>query len=161
VQVFVDRDGKVSLALTRQQEQQPLPVLGRYTLTFIASPSCALPAEASRRTYGAQVLDARVHKEPWDLDVTLDGATFTTVWAEPGFIGRIDGATVRFTITDDTDGVYAFIEQVGASTLHVIGTAAGTFSDQGIVAKFDGSEVLRGATVVECRAPDHSLVFAR
>jgi hypothetical protein len=161
VQVFIDRDDKVSLALTRAQEQQPLPVFGRYTLTFIASPSCALPAEASRRVYGAQVLDARAYNEPWDLDVTLDGSTFYTVWADPGFVGRVDGATVRFTITDDVDGYYAFIEQVGPSTrLHFVGTAAATFSDQGIVATFDGSVVLRGTTIVECRAADHQLVFA-
>jgi hypothetical protein len=74
----------------------------------------------------------------------------------------MDGPTVRFTITDDLEhSDYAFVEQVGTSTLHVIGTAAGTFSNQGIVAKFDGSSVLRGATVVECRAPGHQLVFAR
>ena len=114
------------------------------------------------RTYGALIQEARNWHEPWDLDVTLGGASFPTVWAEPGFIGRMDGATVRFTITDDVEqSSYAFIEQVGSATLHFAGTAAATFGDQGIFAMFDGSVVLRGTTIVECRAADHRLEFAR
>jgi len=158
-QMTLDRDDQVAVGL--RQQAQPGSIVGRYTLTFIASPSCALPPEAMSRTYRASIQEARNWQEPWDLDVTLDVAPLSTSWAEPGFIGRVDGATVRFTIEDDVNGSYAFVEQVGPSTLHFVGTAAGTFSDRGIVAKFDGSVVLRGTTVVECRAADHRLEFTR
>jgi len=158
-QMTLDRDDQVAVGL--RQQAQPGSIVGRYTLTFIASPSCALPPEAMSRTYRASIQEARNWHEPWDLDVTLDVAPLSTSWAEPGFIGRVDGATVRFTIEDDVNGSYAFVEQVGPSTLHFVGTAAGTFSDRGIVAKFDGSVVLRGTTVVECRAADHRLEFTR
>ena len=158
-QVTLDRDDQVAVGL--RQQAQPGSIVGLYTLTFIASPSCALPPEAMSRTYRASIQEARNWHEPWDLDVTLDVAPLPTSWAEPGFIGRMDGATVRFTITDDVNGSYAFIEQVGPATLHFVGTAAATFSDRGIVATFDGSVVFRGMSVVECRAADHRLEFTR
>jgi hypothetical protein len=155
-QLTVDRDEQVTLEMW--QLGQPGAIAGRYTVTFIASPSCTLPPEARQRTYGAVIEEARVYCEPWDLDVTLDGAAFVVgCGGDAGFIGTVDDNTERFEIGDGmAGGYYSLVERVGNMTMHYEGAATGTVSDKKIVTAFDGRVVLRTgtATVAECRAAD-------
>jgi len=162
----VDRDTQVNLDL--QQLAQPGPITGRYTMTFIASPSCTLPPEASRRTYGALIEEGREYHWQWDLTVLLDGATFfDDGWGDDaGFTGQVDGNNVRFAITNGWDGpAFQFIERIGNMTTRYVGVATGTVSDTRIATKFDGTVVMRevgsSTTFAECRAADHQLVFVR
>ena len=80
--------------------------------------------------------------------------------------GMVDGSAVGFMITDDLDSAYAFIEDVGSLEMHYQGKATATVSDEKMVARFDGTVLLRqrgagGATVAQCTAPDHRLAFTR
>ena len=165
-QVTVDRDAQVTVDL--QQFAQPGPITGRYTMTFIASPSCTLPPEASRRTYGALIEEGRDYHWQWDLTVLLDGATFfDDGWGDDaGFTGKVDGNTVRFTITNGWDGpAFQFIERIGNMTMRYLGVATGTVSDTRIATTFDGTVVMRDVAsstiAAECRAADHQLIFVR
>jgi hypothetical protein len=162
-QVTVDRDDRVTLELRQGQQAGTIP--GRYTVTFIASPSCTLPPEARQRTYGALIEEGRVYHASEDLDVTLDGANLVFGWGgDAGFTGTVDGNTVRFAITDDLmNGYYAFIERIGNMDMHYQGTATGTLSDRAIVTRFNGTVLLRSGTttVGVCSAADHRLEFAR
>jgi hypothetical protein len=96
-QVAVSGDRQVAIALDRD-EVATGPVLGRYTLTFTASPSCTFPPEAVRRTYVAEIVDSR--QAVLNLDVWLSGAPLVTSgwFDEAGFVGRFDGRTVRFHV---------------------------------------------------------------
>ena len=173
-QMTVNQDDQVIVELQQSARLPPVqarPFSGRYTLTFVASPSCALdlPAEARQRTYGAYVYDAKaVWEEPWDMDVSLDGATFAILGmgGEAGFIGTLDGNTVRFPVGDDPSGYYTFIELVGDLYMSYRGTATGTVTDRAILTTFNGRVELSAAavggwTVAGCTAADHRLEFGR
>lgn len=172
-QMTVNQDDQVIVELQqppRPPPVQPRPFSGRYTLTFVASPSCPLdlPAEARQRTYVADVNDAKIWGEPWDLDVSLSGATFAIfgMSADAGFIGTLDGNTVRFPVGDDPSGYYTFVERIGDLYMSYRGTATGTVTDRAILTTFNGRVVLstaavNGWTVTECSAADHRLDFAR
>jgi hypothetical protein len=166
IQTTVDRDTQVTLDL--QQLAQPGTIPGRYTMTFIASPSCSFPPEARQRTYGALIEDARTYHASWDLDVQLDGATFfdDSGWElDPGFVGYVDGNTVRFTMGEDSRGAFAFNERIGNVTMRYSGVATGAVSGTRIATTLDGTVVMgeigSPTTVVVCRAADHQLVFVR
>ena len=170
-QVTVNQDDQVTVELQQRSLPPQRPFSGRYTLTFVASPSCApydLPAEAMQRTYGAYVYDAKaVREEPWDMDVLLDGATFAVRDGDPGFIGTLDRNTVRFLVGDDPSGYYTFIERVGSMYMSYEGTATGTVTDRAILTTFNGRVVLSstpgyaGFDGWECNATDHRLDFVR
>jgi hypothetical protein len=157
VQVTVDHDQQVTLGLRRRQ--QPGTIVGVYTLVFTASPSCALPPAAARRTYTAQVEEGRNVGFPEDLVVMLNGASFE--WDEAGFTGARDGAAVRFQITDEYEAPLVVIENLGTMYIAYRGTATGVVSDKSIIATFDGRVRLGGSTVAVCTAPDHRLEFTR
>ena len=77
--------------------------------------------------------------EPWDMDVSLDGATFAiAVWSEPGFIGTLDRKHLRFTVGDDPSGCYTFVERIGSLYMSYRGTATGTVTDRAILTTFNG-----------------------
>jgi len=166
-QMTVDHDAQVTLDL--QQLAQPGPIAGRYTMTFIASPSCTLPPEAGRRTYGAVIEEGRNYNWQWDLTVLLDGATFfDDGWGDDaGFTGNVDGNTVRFAITNGWDGpAFQFIERIGNMTMRYLGVATGTLSDTRIATTFNGTvemmeDVGSSTTFAACRAADHQLIFVR
>ena len=166
-QMTLDRDEQVTVDL--QQSAQSGPMAGRYTMTFIASPSCTLPFEASRRTYGAVIAEARTYHASWDLEVLLDGATFFdhSGWdLDPGFVGNVDGSTVRFAIPDGWDGPgFEFVERIGNMTMRYFGEATGAVTSNRIATTFNGTvemrEVGSSATIAVCRAADHQLVFVR
>jgi hypothetical protein len=172
-QMTVSQDDQVAVELqqTPQPPVQPRPFSGRYTLTFVASPSCTLdlPAEARQRTYGAYVYDAKaVWEAPWDMDVSLDGAAFAIIGmgGEAGFIGTLDGNTVRFAVGEDPSGSYTFIERVGDLYMSYRGTATGTVTDRAILTTFNGrvelsTAAMNGWTATECSAADHRLEFVR
>jgi hypothetical protein len=80
-QMTMNQDDQVTVELQQsprppQQPDQPWPYSGRYTLTFVASPSCTLPAEAKQRTYGASVDGAEADQGIWNLAAELDNAAF-------------------------------------------------------------------------------------
>jgi hypothetical protein len=158
-QMTVDHDQQVTLGLQRRPPAGS--IIGVYTLTFTASPSCTLPPETLRRTYTAQVEEGRIVGFPEDLVVMLNGAEFQ--WDEAGFTGTRDGTAVRFQITDDSEARLAVVEHIGALNMGYRGTATGVISDKTIVATFDGRVRLRagGSTVSECAAADHRLEFTR
>jgi hypothetical protein len=166
-QVTVNQDDQVTVELQQSARPpvQPSPFSGRYSLTFVASPSCTLPAEGKQRTYGADVGGGQVSGESWNLDVTLDHAAFVVGWGgDAGFSGTMNGNTVRFVIGDDLfSDYYSFIERIGNMEMHYWGTATGTVSNGAILTTFDGSVVLRTATatIAECTATDHRLEFVR
>lgn len=132
---------------------------GTYRLIFSAAASCALPAEAMRRTYIARVAEA----PSGALTVTLSGTEFV-VWGEAGFTGRRDGSALRFDITDDYVSEYQFIEWLdGSRELALSGTATAAVGET-FTALFNGAVVVRwrsGATVARCEAADHRLEFTR
>jgi hypothetical protein len=164
-QVTVEQDQQVNVEL--QERLQTGTVAGVYTLTFIASPSCTLPPEARQRTYLASIEQVDSRYEPSDLDVTLDGASFAFAFGgDAGFTGNVDGNSVRFAITNDLNGYYAFIERVGSQYMHYSGTATGTVGNGSIITTFNGRVALSttgvgGTTLAECTAPDHRLEFRR
>ena len=160
-QVAVGGDREVAIALERDAVATG-PVLGSYTLTFTASPSCTFPPEASQRNYRAQIEDSR--NAALNLDVRLSGAYFESYgwFDEAGFAGRFDGRTVRFHIGSSEE--FSFIEILpGGMTLSYDGEATGTPDERGIVAAFNGTVTLKaGATVMaSCPAQDHRLEFTR
>ena len=160
-QVAVGGDREVAIALERDAVATG-PVLGSYTLTFTASPSCTLPPEASQRNYRAQIEDSR--NAALNLDVRLSGAYFESYgwFDEAGFAGRFDGRTVRFHIGSSEE--FSFIEILpGGMTLSYDGEATGTPGERGIVTAFNGTVTLKaGATVMaSCPAQDHRLEFTR
>jgi hypothetical protein len=161
-QVAVSGDRQVAIALDRD-EVATGPVLGSYTLTFTASPSCTFPPEAVRRTYGAQIKDSR--QAVLNLDVWLSGAPLVTSgwFDEAGFVGRFDGRTVRFHISSRSEE-FSFAESLpGGMTMSYDGEATGTPSERGIVTAFNGTVTLetRAAVVASCKAADHRLEFTR
>jgi hypothetical protein len=169
-QVTVNQDDQVTVELQQSARPpvQPWSFSGRYSLTFVASPSCTLPAWGKQRTYGADVEGAQVSGASWALDVTLNGADLVFGWGgEAGFSGTMDGNIVRFVINDDLLGdYYTFIERIGGLYMHYSGTATGTVSNGSILTTFNGRVVLSttgvgGTTVAECIAPNHRLEFVR
>lgn len=132
---------------------------GIYGLTFLASASCAPPADVMRRTYIAQITKTA----PSALVVALSGAEFE-VWGEAGFVGRRDGPALQFEITSDYSSDYQFIEWLDANReLALTGTATAAVGET-FVAVFKGSAVVRqrsGATLAQCDAGDHRLEFTR
>jgi hypothetical protein len=156
-QVTVDDDQQVTLNLRRRQ--QPGTIIGVYTLVFTASPSCALPPDARRRTYTAQIEEGRNVGYSEDLVVMLNGANFE--WDEAGFTGARDGAAVRFQITDEYEARLVVVELLGGMRMSYRGTATGVVSDKTIIATFDGRVRLSGGAAAECTAPDHRLEFTR
>lgn len=132
---------------------------GMYRLVFTAAPSCALPAEAMRRSYMARVEE----KVSGALTVVLSGAEFV-VWGEAGFTGRRDGARLQFDITSDYSFDYQFIEWLDANReLTFNGTATGEVG-QTFVTEFNGTVVVRqrgGSALARCDAADHRLEFTR
>jgi hypothetical protein len=164
-QLTVEGDATVDIVLLREAGT-PGNIRGWYTLTFTASPSCALPPEAMRRTYAALVDEGRLINRPEDLVVTLSGADFVGWANDDGFTGRLQGKTVRFDITDSFDADYAVIERIGKTMdLYYSGTATGTVSDRAIVTTFSGKLIVRSATgpgtLAECTASDHRLELVR
>jgi hypothetical protein len=160
-QVAVSGDRQVAIALDRDAVATG-PVLGSYTLTFTASPSCTFPPEAAQRTYRAQIKDSR--NAVLNLDVWLSGAPLViSGWFdEAGFAGRFDGRTVRFHIGSSEE--FSFVESLpGGTTMSYDGEATGTPGERGIVTTFNGTVTLetRAAVVASCKAADHRLEFTR
>jgi hypothetical protein len=132
---------------------------GMYRLVFIASSSCALPADAMRRSYIARVVEASTGS----LSVVLSGAEFVS-FGEAGFTGRRDGSSVRFEISSDFSADYQFIEQLdGNRELAFSGIATGLIGDT-FATVFSGQVVVRqrtGTVLAQCDAADHRLEFTR
>jgi hypothetical protein len=158
-QLSVRQDDQVDFELEWLHGSEGVP--GLYTLTFTASPSCAYPAEAVRRTYIARIQEGHEFNRGDDLIVTVTGADFVG-WANAyGFTGWRDGTTVHFDITDDFDAPFALIERLPDGTeLHYSGSATGTVSDRTIVATFSGGLRL-GSPWMHCQADDHRMEFVR
>lgn len=158
-QVTVGADGLFDLEL------QPVALAGslsgQYRLTVSASPTCVLPADVTRRSY-----DARILEVDRDLSVLLSGATFAVWGGQPGFTGTQEQGIVRFVVSDTFDDGYNFIEGLGPErALYYAGTAEGTADQSRIVATFNGKIELRaqgaGAESAWCVAGDHRFEFAR
>jgi hypothetical protein len=136
--------------------------LGEYTVTMTASPSCSLPDYAMTRSY-----DARLGEIGQDLLATFADQRFIA-WAGPaGFSGTKDGETVRFYINGDyfVDG-YSFVYLVKpGEELAYTGTATGTMQDARIVARLDGTVLLRSyddlTVLAQCDASDHRMELVR
>jgi hypothetical protein len=146
----------------------PLPpfepsIEGEYRLTFTASPSCSLPAEAKQRTYTAKVAEPTRGA----VTVTLSGAVFR--WGlysfEPGFDGTRDGDALRFVISNRNGrGVAELID--GTKELYYDGAANATVADRNITGTFMGQIYINVAGNLfdwlgDCTAPDHRIEFAR
>jgi hypothetical protein len=164
-QVTIERDTSLSIALLREGET-PSTIRGSYTLTFTASPSCALPPEAMRRTYEANVEEGRLMRREEDLIVMLPSVDYVGWGTEAGFIGAREGNTVRFVITnDESQSAYVLVEKIeGGRSLSYAGTASGAVADKAIVTTFSGTVTLGGGlgTILgACTATDHSLVLTR
>jgi hypothetical protein len=133
---------------------------GMYRLVFSASPSCALPSEAMRRSYIAQIVET----SPGSLSVVLSGAEFLA-FGEAGFTGRREGSIVRFEIASDLFDDPVFIELLDVNrSLAYSGTATGQVGDT-FVTTFSGLVVVRqltqGGELTQCEAGDHRLEFTR
>jgi hypothetical protein len=134
-----------------------------HTLTITASPSCAaLPDAAKKRTYPVQVHD----RGDRGLVVLVVNSYEIMVGManEPGFIGRRNGDSVRFDVTDDMLADFAMIERIpGVGDMGYVGTGTGTIDSAGrIVATFDGEfRIGYGSpSPMTCRASDHRMEFA-
>lgn len=155
----------------------PVPatdIVGDYHLTFSASPSCSLPREFMKRSYRANVKAwVNLPNGVPNVLVEVSGGTFYQYWSV-GFQGRRDGDSVRFTIVGVVDDFGALIggdpglaEVIdGTKWLTYDGSAVNTVAANNIeTGTFDGLIKLRdaisGATLVECRATDHKIEFAR
>lgn len=134
----------------------------QYRLTFAASPSCSLPADATPRQYTAGLeVDASGQAR-----VYLRAGRMLAVMGEAGFTGVRDGNTLRFRVNDDEMGPYAFVEFLpGYRRLSYSGTITGTIEGDRIGATFNGSVRLvqypGESLVAECTAADHRMEFAR
>ena len=160
-QVAVGGDRQVAIALDRDAVATG-PVLGSYTFTFTASPSCTFPPEASPRTYRARIEDSG--NAVLNLGAWLSGSAFVTSgwFDEPGFAGRFDGTSVRFHIGSSEE--FSFTESLpGGMTLSYDGEATGTPGERGIATVFNGTVTLKAGTTVvaSCTAADHRLEFTR
>jgi hypothetical protein len=156
----IGRDDQLSLELTTNGKAESL--LGNYTLTVFASPSCDLPSEAVRRTFSAAIH----HDARNGFIVTLGGADL--VVSDPwsgvrGFRGEANADSVIFSISGNPDDWYAFVERVQGQTLAYDGVATAAIGSEAVVAQFEGSVTLRSAdsTVARCSAADHRLEFRR
>jgi len=134
----------------------------QYRLTFAASPSCSLPADATPRQYTAG-LEVETSGQ---AKVYLRGGVMLAFMGEAGFTGVRDGNTLRFWVNDDDMGPYAFVEFLpGHRWLSYSGTITGTIEGDRIAATFDGRVRLvqypAESVVAECTAADHRMEFAR
>jgi hypothetical protein len=147
----------------------PDSISGDYQLTFTASPSCSLTPQVMRRTYHANVGAWVDHSA---VAVEVSGARFYRDWGI-GFDGTRDGDTVRFKIvgvpTGFPDSFYdsglaEVIDQTkwltydGTAVVHIAGNSVTMGTFDGLIALRDASSE---ATLVECRARDHKVEFAR
>ena len=151
-------DGELNFEL--QRVAAPADFHGAYSLTFTASPSCALPTEVTRRAY-----QAYIREDLYGIVVDLAGGEFVDFGGK-GFRGTRDGNTIRFYMDDGSYGDYNFIEQLDpARMLAYHGTATGTIGDKAIVATFSGNVRVCGANLrivlAQCEASDHRLEFVR
>jgi len=133
-----------------------------YRLTFAASPSCSLPADATPRQYTAGLEVDRSGQ----AKVYLRGGTMLAFMGEAGFTGARDGNTLRFQVSDEEMGPYAFVEFLpGYRWMSYSGTITGTIEGDRIGATFDGRVRLvqypAESVVAECTAADHRMEFVR
>jgi hypothetical protein len=158
--ITTERDEKLDFDLRRRDA--PGDIRGLYALTFTASPSCTLPAEAMRRSYTARISEAGDQ-----LIVDLSGADFMVWFEMPGFTGRREANAVSFTIASDLDAAYTVIERLDpAREIAFSGTATGTIEDRRIIAGYNGEVVVRTTgsphnPLARCQAGDHRLEFVR
>jgi len=145
-------------------------VLQNRALTYIKegvgakldSAPVALPDAAKKRTYPVQVHD----RGDRGLVVLVVNSYEIMVGManEPGFIGRRNGDSVRFDVTDDMLADFAMIERIpGVGDMGYVGTGTGTIDSAGrIVATFDGEfRIGYGSpSPMTCRASDHRMEFA-
>jgi len=171
VTVRVGKDGFTGevrqLTLTGNEQvdfvlQRPGPVadvMGVYTLTFTASPSCGFPPEAMHRTYTARIQEGRDLGRREDLVVRLSGADFVTGGTEAGFTGWRAGTEIYFRITDSLLENHVLIERLpSGQDLYYLGDGIGEASGGTIRGWWEGRMRLGGAA---CQAGDHGLEFVR
>ena len=155
----------------------PASIEGVYNLTFVAVPSCALPAEFMRRTY-----QARITETADNLLVELSGPGFPEdfrYFYPYGFTGKRDGSAVRFDLHGDPcsldplcwdheylfrefpDGICSMGESCGPRRfVGYSGTATGTVGERSIPMVFRGTVRLWGAQNAACTG-DHRLDLLR
>lgn len=134
--------------------------LGYYTVTMTAAPSCSLPDYAMKGSYGGALL----RQAGQDLVALFD--PYGPFMGSPGFTGKIDGQSVRFTLNGDQGASgYSFIPLVNGVEVAYTGTAVGTMGAGGIVATFNGTVRLSlqsdHTLFATCIASDHKMEFVR
>jgi hypothetical protein len=134
----------------------------QYRLTFTASPSCSLPAEATTRVYTAGLTVG----PSGDAMVYLRDAKMLAFVGEAGFTGVRDGDTLRFQVNDDEMGAYAFVEFLpGFRWLTYSGTITGRIAGDRIDGTFNGRvrivQYPAESVVAQCTAADHRMDFSR
>ena len=135
-------------------------LIGVYSLTFTASPSCSLPAYATKLTFAkAYVLE----QTPGSIEVDL--STNYPCWGcSPHFTGTRLGDALSFVLVggDPADGV---VEVIGNEEISYDGTATGTFADKTITGIFNGRigvvESSSRTTLASCTATDHKMEFVQ
>lgn len=157
-QLTIEHDEELNLDL--RPPHDPAVLAGVYELAMIASPSCSLPPEYSRRTYAA-----RIRTQGDRLGVEVAGADMEA-WGDAGFTGVQQGTDLRFDIYGTyTYGDTVFVERVQSNTnLAYTGTARGRFEAGRITATLDGEFQLRhltGTVQTSCVAADHRMEFMR
>jgi Bacterial Ig-like domain (group 2) len=136
-------------------------IAGVYRLTFTASNSCQLPADAASRTYTATVQQTNGGAV---IHVTLSGAQFVPTSNQ--FDGHVLGNSVSATLFTDFYYGGGLEEKLGDNRyLSVVGTANGTASGSSIALTLAGSVTVSTSTsashpLAVCAAADHQLLFS-
>ena len=119
-----------------------------------------MPAAVAIRTFGAQVTQ---DASTGDVIVLVSPVEHMVGWGGTvaGFVGKRDGNTVRFDISNDImKNSYAMVENISeVGTMGYVGTAVGTIdASQKIVATFNGEyRIGLGNGNGGCSAPDHRI----
>jgi len=140
-----------------------------HVLTFTASSTCSLPAEAMQRVYEVEVDDHNCWVPEGVLVVTVvTPQHFASLGGNAGFFGTRNDDAVTFDIRDDLG--FRLIEEIpSVGKLYFSGSAAGTVSGETMTATFkgrlgvdwpSGTRQQPTPTAQACEAVDHRMVLA-
>ena len=164
--------------VTGHQSQQlgltiltPLPDLsGRYTMTVQAADECdALPPDARRRTYTAEVVQAGPRAR-----ITLSGATFPTIYfgLSNTFEGTVEPTQARWLLLNADFYYYygpSLLEQIAPTQFLIAHGTLTTGNDRnrfggeldGTMEVRDGTQVGRLRSGASCKSARHTVTLTR